>query len=91
MHNGTARRITLTIDESLCRACRKCLGARVCKTGAIRNIDPGEPPYLDPSLCRGCLICTSACPAGAIVRIEALAAADNGSNGNGSNGSHPDA
>lgn len=71
MWEGTARNaIILKIDGERCRACRRCLGARVCPSKAIRTIDPGEPPFIDLSLCRGCMLCLSACPVEAIVRHE---------------------
>ncbi len=68
---GTARStIILKIDDDICQACRRCLGARVCPTGAIRKIDPDEPPFVDHTLCRGCMVCMDACPIGAIVRHQ---------------------
>jgi MinD superfamily P-loop ATPase len=54
------------VDE-LCQACRKCAARSVCRTKAILQIDPGEPPFIDPSLCYGCRVCIPACPSGAIV------------------------
>ncbi len=54
------------VDER-CQACRKCVARRVCRTKAIVAIDPGEPPFIDPNLCYGCLICVPACPNQAIV------------------------
>ncbi len=66
---GTARSgIPLTIDSAVCLACRRCPGARVCPTKAIRRIDRDEPPFIDVDLCRGCLKCLAACPVRAIVR-----------------------
>ncbi len=68
---GTARdSIILEIDPQICHACRRCLGTRVCPTHAIRKIDPDEPPFIDMSLCRRCMVCLSACPIGAIVRRD---------------------
>ena len=54
------------VDE-LCRACRKCVARTVCRSKAILQIDPGEPPFIDPSRCYGCQVCIPACPQGAIV------------------------
>ncbi|MGQ9456798.1 MAG: 4Fe-4S binding protein [Anaerolineae bacterium] len=54
------------VDETKCRACRKCLARTVCKSKAIIQIDPEEPPFVDASLCYGCHACIPACPQGAI-------------------------
>ena len=54
------------VDEH-CQACRRCLARKVCRTKAILQIDPGEPPFIDASLCYGCHSCIPACPHGAIV------------------------
>jgi MinD superfamily P-loop ATPase len=58
--------IPYVVDE-LCRACRKCLARQVCRSKAILQLDPGEPPYIDSNLCYGCRVCIPACPNGAIV------------------------
>ena len=55
------------VVDDLCQACRKCLARKVCRSKAILQIDPGEPPFIDPSLCYGCRACIPACPHGAIV------------------------
>jgi len=55
------------VDEH-CRACRKCVAREVCRTKAILQLDPGEPPFIDPSRCYGCRACIPACPNGAIVQ-----------------------
>jgi len=54
------------VDEH-CQACHRCLARKVCRTKAILQIDPGEPPFIDASLCYGCHSCIPACPHGAIV------------------------
>jgi MinD superfamily P-loop ATPase len=54
------------VDE-LCLACRKCVARRACRSKAILQIDPGEPPFIDANLCYGCNACIPACPQGAIV------------------------
>jgi MinD superfamily P-loop ATPase len=56
------------IDEDVCRACRRCVARSVCRTKAIRVIDPGEAPFVDGHLCMGCYECVPTCPSGAIVR-----------------------
>jgi Fe-S-cluster-containing hydrogenase component 2 len=61
-----ARDIRLHIDDDLCRACRKCLAARVCTVRAIVYLDPGEPPYVDVHRCYDCRLCLAACPFTAI-------------------------
>ena len=53
------------VDE-LCHACRKCLARTVCKSKAIRQLDPDEPPFIDASRCYGCRLCIPTCPHKAI-------------------------
>jgi MinD superfamily P-loop ATPase len=53
------------IDE-LCLACRKCVARKVCRSKAILQLDPGEPPFIDSNRCYGCRACIPACPNGAI-------------------------
>lgn len=55
------------VVDDRCQACRKCLARSVCRTKAILQIDPGEPPFIDANLCYGCHACVPACPHGAIV------------------------
>ncbi|MFN2217745.1 MAG: 4Fe-4S binding protein [Anaerolineae bacterium] len=55
------------VVDDRCQACRKCLARSVCRTKAILQIDPGEPPFIDANLCYGCNACIPACPHGAIV------------------------
>ena len=55
------------VDEGRCQACRACAARRVCRVKAIVAIDPGESPFIDGSLCYGCLVCVPACPHEAIV------------------------
>jgi dihydromethanopterin reductase (acceptor) len=55
------------VVDDRCLACRKCLARKVCRSKAILQMDPGEPPFIDASLCYGCRVCIPACPHGAIV------------------------
>ena len=50
-----------------CQACRKCVARKACRVKALVALDPGEAPFVDGSLCFGCLVCLPACPFGAIV------------------------
>lgn len=56
------------LEEALCKTCRRCVARTICRTKAIRTIDPGEAPFIDAHLCMGCFECVAACPTGAIVR-----------------------
>jgi MinD superfamily P-loop ATPase len=60
-----ATAVPQVIDER-CQACRKCLARTVCRTKAILQIDPGEPPFIDANLCYGCHACLPVCPQQAI-------------------------
>ena len=55
------------VDVGRCQACRKCAARKVCRVKAIVALDPGESPFIDGSLCYGCLVCVPACPHEAIV------------------------
>ena len=55
------------VVDDLCHACRKCVARKVCRTKAILQLDPEEPPFIDASRCYGCHACIPACPFGAIV------------------------
>jgi MinD superfamily P-loop ATPase len=67
--NTTKAQVTAIphVVDDLCHACRKCLARDVCRSKAILQIDPGEPPFIDPNRCYGCNACIPACPNGAIV------------------------
>ncbi|MGQ9521653.1 MAG: ATP-binding protein [Anaerolineae bacterium] len=54
------------VAVDLCRACRRCHAREVCRSKALRAVDPGEPPWVDGNRCYGCLACVPACPFGAI-------------------------
>lgn len=68
----TARNMNLhlIIDDERCQVCDDCVAKRKCRIRAIRTIDPGEPPVLDPTHCLGCRACMAACPHGAIVEYR---------------------
>lgn len=64
----TGNRDDLTVDASRClrmrfseSSCKRCL--EICPHGATK-LDDGLS--IDPQQCRGCLLCTSVCPAGAL-------------------------
>ena len=50
------------VDEERCQAGRKCGARDACRVKAILAIDPVESPFIDGSLCYGCLACVPACP-----------------------------
>jgi Fe-S-cluster-containing hydrogenase component 2 len=58
--------VSLHIDLNLCHACQRCQAVLACRTKAIMQPDPGEPPYLDFERCRECQICVPSCPFGAV-------------------------
>jgi len=44
----------------------KCAATKDCKSKALRQIEAGEKPVVDPSICHGCLKCQVDCPLGAV-------------------------
>lgn len=64
-----ANRVPIVVDE-LCKSCRRCVARNVCRTKAIIQLDPGEPPMIDAGRCFGCLACIPVCPGQAIVLPE---------------------
>ncbi|RPI26559.1 MAG: hypothetical protein EHM70_18850, partial [Chloroflexota bacterium] len=65
-----ARLISLYVDFDRCQACLRCQATQDCRTRAIIQVDPGEPPYLDIERCRDCQVCVPACPFGAVRRAD---------------------
>ncbi len=57
------------VEVSLCQCCPKCAARAVCRSNALIQLDPGEPPFVDASRCYGCNLCVTACPFEAILRI----------------------
>jgi MinD superfamily P-loop ATPase len=54
------------VVDDRCQACPKCFARQACRSKAILQLDPGESPYIDASLCYGCRVCIPACPHEAI-------------------------
>jgi MinD superfamily P-loop ATPase len=65
------------VDPLRCQTCERCQARTVCKTRALWQLEPAELPVVEMSRCRGCLVCISACPHGA-VQSEPLNAGDGG-------------
>ncbi len=57
-------RFTLTIAESLCTKCMKCLKA--CSSDLIGVTERGFPQLKVPGLCKGCMKCIQVCKTDAI-------------------------
>lgn len=53
--------------RDVCQVCAVCQARKACQSKAITIIDRGEPPFVDPSRCYGCRVCTTVCPHGAVV------------------------
>ena len=54
------------VEAEACVACFQCLARAVCRSKALVQLDPGEPPFIDGSRCHGCDLCIAECSVGAI-------------------------
>jgi MinD superfamily P-loop ATPase len=54
------------IDADQCRTCRQCIARKSCRLKALVQFESNELPYIDQTLCRGCLVCLEECPFSAI-------------------------
>ncbi|MFA4836017.1 MAG: hypothetical protein WC749_08125 [Dehalococcoidia bacterium] len=48
-----------------------CAAAKECKLKVLRQDAPHEAPYTTSAPCKGCFTCLTACPAKAIVKMDA--------------------
>ena len=55
------------VQEGKCLACFRCQARASCKSKALVQMEPGEPPFIDASRCYGCHKCMLACTRKAIV------------------------
>ncbi|MBC8505722.1 MAG: 4Fe-4S binding protein [Anaerolineales bacterium] len=70
MSVGTARTISLKVDDSLCQICLRCAPKKMCRGNAFIRFDREDTPFIDMSRCWGCMECIPECPFDAIVRHE---------------------
>ena len=54
------------IDADTCRTSRQCQARKSCRLKALVQFESNELPYIDQTLCRGCLVCLDECPFRAI-------------------------
>ena len=60
----TLEPIVSTSDESLCRACGKCV--EVCEFQALEIKELEQVVFINEALCKGCGSCAAICPTGAM-------------------------
>ena len=58
---------TPNIDAEKCRACKRCIARQACRLKALIQFEQNEMPYIDQTMCRGCMVCLEECPFNAIV------------------------
>ncbi len=62
---------TCIVEQSLCRACGKCVEICQYHAPSITEIAPGlRAAQINPALCKGCGTCASFCPTGAVVALH---------------------
>ncbi|MDO8491524.1 MAG: hypothetical protein Q7T04_05880 [Dehalococcoidia bacterium] len=61
------------VDPDICQPSRcgggVCLACKECPNKVMRQEEPGDVPYVNLDLCRGCFTCLLACPLKAIKRM----------------------
>ena len=58
------------IDPTRCRRCGRCMVKAACPSRAVRITRAGAVPSIHAAACDSCMICLSACPAGAVTCPE---------------------
>ena len=58
------------MNWELCQVCDPCQARKVCKTRAIMQIDPDEPPIIALERCNRCAACVLACCCGAVSMVN---------------------
>lgn len=66
--NSSSGAKRLSIDETACQLCGRCLAQKACKAMAIFRFDREEAPIIDSAACRECWACIAACPFEAVIR-----------------------
>ncbi|UCE25383.1 MAG: CoB--CoM heterodisulfide reductase iron-sulfur subunit A family protein [Candidatus Zixiibacteriota bacterium] len=62
---------TCIVEQSLCRACSKCVEMCDYHAPTLADIAPGlKAAQINQALCKGCGTCASWCPTGAIVALH---------------------
>ena len=62
---------TCMVEQSLCRACGKCVDICQYHAPLMMEIAPGlKAAQINPALCKGCGTCASFCPTGAVVALH---------------------
>jgi heterodisulfide reductase subunit A2 len=62
---------TCIVEQSLCRACGKCVEICQYHAPSLVEIAPGLlAAQINPALCKGCGTCAGWCPTGAVVALH---------------------